>query len=77
MIREQDDQQERAEHRAAELTQPIDEGEGGIDPPRDEEAEGDRRIEVPARDVTDRGRHHGDDEPVRKRDRHQIASAGD
>jgi len=53
---------------AGELCAPIGGRDRGLDTPRDEEAEGDRRIEVTAGDVAERGDHHADREPVRDRD---------
>ena len=44
---------ERPEHRACELGGPIHERQRRRDPPCDEEAQGDRGVEVPAGDVPD------------------------
>ena len=61
-------EEQRGERRAAELDEPVPEREHRGDPPRDEEAERHRRVEVTARDEADRRDHHGDDETVRERE---------
>ena len=71
-LRKHGAQQERGEDGRDDLREPVGRREHGLDPPRDEEAERDRRVEVPAGDVADRRGHHADHEAVRERDRGQI-----
>ena len=49
-VREDPLEQQRREHRPAELDDPVDDGEHRRDAPRDDEAERDGRVEVAARD---------------------------
>ncbi len=72
-----ENEHDRAEYGSDHLADPVDDRERGIHAARYEEAEGHRRVEVTARDVADRGRHHRDHETVCERDRDEIASRRD
>jgi hypothetical protein len=66
-----------SERRPDELREPVDERKPGLDAPRNEEAERDRRIEVTARDVADGRDHDGDGEAVGKRHADEVGSRHD
>ena len=61
---EQVPDEQRGERGAAELCDPVEARERRLDPPGNEEAERDRRVEVPARDVPERAHHHADRQPI-------------
>ena len=71
---EDEPQRERGDRRPEQLREPVHRGQRKLHPPGDDEPEGDRRVEVPSGDVPDGGGHHRDHEPVRERDREQLAS---
>ena len=67
-------QEERREHCAGELHEPVGHGEHHRQAPRDQERERDSRVEVSARDVAEGRDHDTDDEPEGERDL-EIAGA--
>ena len=69
--------EQRRQRGAAELRDPVDARERRLDLARDQEAERDRGVEVPAGDVPERADHHADREPVGDRDADQRGVVDD
>jgi hypothetical protein len=69
-----DPQESGGEHRAEELRRPVEHGACEGDAPADEQAEGDGRVDVPARRVDGQRHRSGQRERVRYRHHEQAAN---